>query len=266
MIFTDAGIAAIAGGAGIVVDKIKFGSSGYVASASQRSLRTQIISLTPASTSVSGERLIIEAVIDGDEQFSVREFGLFLEDGTMIAVYSDPRKTLAEKTIGSTVEIVLIIAINADAAAQISFSTAAFGAAALHDHIARRDNPHELTVEDIGGVGDVAINALISNAVIAERVNGITEARVIELIEARASQNFYVNVFANGVTRSASTAKRWARVLLRDTDTNDIIIVKWNYQYEVGTGNGAYLTAAARYELFIDVGTDWLAVGNYYVR
>lgn len=251
----------LAGGTGLVIDRIKLGNGGYTPGVGSVALQSEQLSVLPVSTSVANQKIVIEVMLQGARTFSVREFGLFLADGTMVAVYSHPTVILAQKVAGAQVKLVLVIDIDAAAANAITFSVADFGEADFHQHANNTNNPHRITLAQIGALSAVQINAMINN-ITAANLGAMTRSQVIALIESRTNQNFYVDVYSNGQTRDVTTVKNWARVLLTNTDNNDIIVVKWRYLYSYRWGNGTASRARIRFSYFIHSGVDWINIGG----
>ena len=103
-IITDAGRAAIAqvGGAigPVTITKIAIGSAGYTPTASRTALQTEIKQLDPSGSSVPVPGTIhLTAKDDSADSYSVKEIGLYTNNGVLFAIYSQTGVIL---TKGST--------------------------------------------------------------------------------------------------------------------------------------------------------------------
>lgn len=103
-IITDAGRAAIAqvGGAigPVTLTKIAIGSAGYTPTASRTALQTEIKRLDPSGSSVPVPGTIhMTAQDDSADSYSVKEIGLYTNNGVLFAIYS---QSTAIITKGST--------------------------------------------------------------------------------------------------------------------------------------------------------------------
>lgn len=104
-VITEAGLAAIwrAGNDGVSarITHIALGDSGYLPAQTQTRLRTEKARY-PISDGkrLANNQLHLTAVADGDRAFWVREVAFLLEDGTLLAVWSDPATPLAYKSPG----------------------------------------------------------------------------------------------------------------------------------------------------------------------
>lgn len=104
-VITEAGLAAIwrAGNDGLSarITHIALGDSGYLPAQTQTRLRTEKARY-PISDGkrLANNELHLTAVADGDKAFWVREVAFVLEDGTLLAVWSDPATPLAYKSPG----------------------------------------------------------------------------------------------------------------------------------------------------------------------
>jgi len=103
-IITDAGRAAIAqvGGAigPVTLTKIALGSAGYTPTASRTALQTEIKRLDPSGSSVPVPGTIhMTAQDDSADSYSVKEIGLYTNNGVLFAIYSQTGVIL---TKGST--------------------------------------------------------------------------------------------------------------------------------------------------------------------
>lgn len=83
------------------ITHLAFGSGAYDPAGDETALENEIVRVPIAGGSRVGDFTIhMTGLLDGTEEFWVRECGLILSDGTLLAVYSDPTTPLAYKTDG----------------------------------------------------------------------------------------------------------------------------------------------------------------------
>jgi len=102
-IITDAGLQAVFAasndGLSMRITHIALGADAYNPTRAQTRLRNEKARFPVADgTRVSPTQIHLSAIADGTSQFWVREVGFILEDGTLLAVWSDPDQPLAYKT------------------------------------------------------------------------------------------------------------------------------------------------------------------------
>ncbi|MEM6602494.1 MAG: phage tail protein [Pseudomonadota bacterium] len=101
-VITDSGIQAVfnASGDGLsaVITEIAVGDGAYIPDVDRNSLANEISrTAVAAGKIVDGKTINVSAIFDGPDEFWIREVGFFLEDGTLLAVYSHPTNVLAFK-------------------------------------------------------------------------------------------------------------------------------------------------------------------------
>lgn len=83
------------------ITHLAFGSGAYDPAGDETALENEIVRVPIAGGSRVGDfTLHMTGLLDGTEEFWVRECGIILSDGTLLAVYSDPATPLAYKTDG----------------------------------------------------------------------------------------------------------------------------------------------------------------------
>ncbi|ODN41552.1 phage tail-collar fiber domain-containing protein [Piscirickettsia litoralis] len=83
------------------ISHIAFGDGGYAPSYTATALQSEKQRVMVAGGERQGAKQIqLTAKLTGDIEFWVREVGVFLNDGTLLALYSDPVKTLGYKAAG----------------------------------------------------------------------------------------------------------------------------------------------------------------------
>ena len=132
IVLTNAGLQKIinaeqTGTAPVVISQIAFGSGQYNANASQIALQNEIKRLPVISGGTDNDHSIHVAAQDtSSDSYSVYEFGLFFEDGTLFAVYSQTGTPILQKTISSVAQFECGIALQGVNVESISFGDVAF--------------------------------------------------------------------------------------------------------------------------------------------
>lgn len=132
IVLTNAGLQKIinaeqTGTAPVVISQIAFGSGQYNANASQIALQNEIKRLPVISGGTDNDHSIHVAAQDtSSDSYSVYEFGLFFEDGTLFAVYSQTGTPILQKTISSVAQFECGVALQGVNVESISFGDVAF--------------------------------------------------------------------------------------------------------------------------------------------
>lgn len=132
IVLTNAGLQKIinaeqTGTAPVVISQIVFGSGQYSANASQIALQNEIKRLPVISGGTDNDHSIHVAAQDtSSDSYSVYEFGLFFEDGTLFAVYSQTGSPILQKTISSVAQFECGIALQGVNVESISFGDVEF--------------------------------------------------------------------------------------------------------------------------------------------
>ncbi|WP_208996518.1 phage tail protein [Pseudovibrio ascidiaceicola] len=94
------------------ITHLAFGSSRYTPVGNENSLKSE-----KARIEIAGSRYLddfqmeITAKIDGDTGFTLAELGVMLEDGTLLAVWSDPDTPLVQYTPGVPIAFSFVLAL-----------------------------------------------------------------------------------------------------------------------------------------------------------
>ncbi|MCX4025163.1 phage tail-collar fiber domain-containing protein [Spartinivicinus marinus] len=101
-IITDAGLQAVFNasndGLQATIAEIALGDGRYQPNAKQTQLKSEQLRLPISKSERAGKtHIILSAIADGESEFWIREFGIFLEDGTLLAVWSSLEKALQYK-------------------------------------------------------------------------------------------------------------------------------------------------------------------------
>ncbi len=132
IVLTNAGLQAIVnaeqtGTDPVVISQIAFGSGQYSANASQIALQNEIKRLPVISGGTDNDHSIHVAAQDtSSDSYSVYEFGIFLSDGTLLAVYSQTGTPILQKTISSVAQFECGIALQGVNVESISFGDVSF--------------------------------------------------------------------------------------------------------------------------------------------
>ncbi|AEV36798.1 pyocin R2_PP, tail fiber protein [Pseudovibrio sp. FO-BEG1] len=96
------------------ITHLAFGTSRYTPTGNENSLKSE-----KARVEIVGSRYLddfqmeITAKIDGDSGFTLAELGVLLEDGTLLAVWSNPETPLAQYTPGVPIAFSFVLALAA---------------------------------------------------------------------------------------------------------------------------------------------------------
>lgn len=107
IVITNAGLAALvnaeqSGTNAIKITSVQFGTGKYTPSATQTALQASFKTLTTIAGGATGDNVIhLEVTDSGTETYTVYEYGLFLEDGTLFGVYSQ-NTPIISKAAGSS--------------------------------------------------------------------------------------------------------------------------------------------------------------------
>lgn len=119
-----------AGTNAVKITQMGVGSGRYTPTASQTALQSEIKRLPIVEGGRPGDNTIHVAYQDDSESaYSVYELGLYLEDGTLFAVYSS-NTLILQKTQSSTAILAVDIALEDISVTNISFGDVTFGTAA----------------------------------------------------------------------------------------------------------------------------------------
>jgi hypothetical protein len=84
------------------ITHLAIGSAGYVPSAGQTALAGEWLRVPVASSDLVSDGVRLNAAFDGAAAGYVREVGVFLSTGVLLAVWSDPAQLLTYKAGGDT--------------------------------------------------------------------------------------------------------------------------------------------------------------------
>ncbi|EFK3044345.1 hypothetical protein A8319_002479 [Escherichia coli] len=80
------------------ITHIAFGENSYTPTKNQRFLGKEKERVEISDYQGDGQNLRMAAVFQGELEYAIREVGIFLADGTLLGVYSEPGKTLGYRT------------------------------------------------------------------------------------------------------------------------------------------------------------------------
>lgn len=132
IVLTNAGLQKIinaeqTGTAPVVISQIAFGSGQYTANASQIALQNEIKRLPVISGGTDNNHSIHVAAQDtSSDAYSVYEFGLFLSDGTLFAIYSQTGTPILQKSISSVAQFECGIILQGVNVQSVSFGDVSF--------------------------------------------------------------------------------------------------------------------------------------------
>lgn len=131
-VITKAGLAAILTatktGLSAEISHIALGSQAYTPSAEQKTLRNEVARFPISSgEKLSSTLLHLTAVADGATAYWVREVGIFLKDGTLLAVWSHLTEALAYKAANIDLLLAYDLSLAALPADSVTITSTAAG-------------------------------------------------------------------------------------------------------------------------------------------
>lgn len=84
--YTTQGLSKIAAGKALVIDKIGFGNAKYEPNVNATALHSEKIKIAPVSAIVKDKTITLVVQLEGASEFSIREIGIYLNDGTLLCV------------------------------------------------------------------------------------------------------------------------------------------------------------------------------------
>lgn len=92
----------------IVIHSIALGDKSYTVSGNETELQHECTRVAIAqSAAITEQQLQLTALVTGNDEYWVREIGIYLEEGTLFALWSDPDNPLAYKA--QNVDLVLTL-------------------------------------------------------------------------------------------------------------------------------------------------------------
>lgn len=168
-VITKAGLAAILTatktGLSAEISHIALGSQAYTPSAEQKTLRNEVARFPISSgEKLSSALLHLTAVADGATAYWVREVGIFLSDGTLLAVWSHLTEALAYKAANIDLLLAYDLSLAALPADSVTITSTAAG----------------LNLTLAGPL------AALSTGLIAEQVRGMEKGERLDSLERSA--------------------------------------------------------------------------------
>jgi methyl coenzyme M reductase beta subunit len=205
-VITKAGLAAILTatktGLSAEISHIALGSVAYTPTADQRTLRNEIARFPISSgEKLSSTLLHLTAVADGTTGYWVREIGIFLKDGTLLAVWSHLTEALAYKA--ANIDLLLaydlsLAALPADSVTIISSAAglnltlaeplAAMATALIAEQVRGMEKGDRLaSLERLARIADEQIDGLLTRVEAAEKAATETRDGLLSLAVANAT-------------------------------------------------------------------------------
>ena len=146
------------------IAQLALGTSGYTVAvnpdgyATQSTLKNEVqrVEITNGKRAAP-HQLELHALVEGDQEYWVRELGFYLEDGTLFAIWSDEKRALAWKGVNVPLVLALELVLNALPANRVNVVT---GAASLE----------LLLSSELAAVGNALSNVQREQLRLAERV------------------------------------------------------------------------------------------------
>lgn len=114
-------ITALNGVGAVPITHVAVGDTGVAATGDETELDNELERVEAAGTvAPDADSIIIEATLDGDVGYSIRELGFF-SNGTLFAYWSSVNETLGAKTANIDYDIVLMISVGDGVAGQLTF-------------------------------------------------------------------------------------------------------------------------------------------------
>ena len=205
-VITKAGLAAIlkatTTGLSAEISHIALGSQAYTPSAEQKTLRNEVARFPISSgEKLSSTLLHLTAVADGATAYWVREVGIFLSDGTLLAVWSHLTEALAYKAANIDLLLAYDLSLAALPADSVTITSTAAGlnltlaeplAAMATALIAEQVRGMELrdrvaSQERLQGIAEEQISGLLVRVSAAEKAASETRDALLSLAVANAT-------------------------------------------------------------------------------
>lgn len=239
IVLTNAGLQKIinaeqTGTAPVVISQIAFGSGQYTPNASQIALQNEIKRLSVISGGTDNDHAIHVAAQDSSsDAYSVYEFGLFLSDGTLFAVYSQTGTPILQKSISSVAQFECGIILQGVNVESISFGDVSFS--------------YPYASETNAGIAEIATAAEAQAG--TDNTRAITPAS-LQAVTATESRNGIVELAttaeAQGGTESSHVLTPAALQTGTATQTRKgIVELATNAEAQTGTDAERVLTPAA---------------------
>ena len=131
---TQAGLNATVNNSGVAVNiaKIGFGTGAYTPTGDETTLREQQDIINLDSGVKAGNQITIEARLTGNQDYIIHEVGVFLEDGTLFALYSHATNVIAHKSKGADFQFVYVLNLSGVNASKIDLKVQGIGTADIH--------------------------------------------------------------------------------------------------------------------------------------
>ena len=239
IVLTNAGLQKIinaeqTGTAPVVISQIAFGSGQYTATASQIALQNEIKRLPVISGGTDNNHAIHVAAQDtSSDAYSVYEFGLFLSDGTLFAIYSQTGTPILQKTISSVAQFECGIALQGVNVESISFGDVSFS--------------YPYASETNAGIAEIATTA--------EAQAGTDNTRILtpaglQQVTATTERKGVIEIATNAEAQAGSdntralTPANLQQVTATET-RKGIVELATNAEAQAGTDNTRVLTPAS---------------------
>lgn len=205
-VITKVGLAAIlkatTTGLSAEISHIALGSQAYTPSADQKTLRNEVARfLISSGEKLSGTLLHLTAVADGTTGYWVKEVGIFLKDGTLLAVWSHLTEALAYKAANIDLLLAYDLSLAALPADSVTITSTAAGlnltlaaslaaqATALIDEQLRglKQHDRQLSQERLQQIAGEQINSLLDRMSAAEKAAIQTRDGLLSVAIANAT-------------------------------------------------------------------------------
>lgn len=218
---TDAGRAEITnaentGTAPVTITHIALGDAGYIADPAQVALHSEVKRVSSiAGEVVAADTISVTAKDEGSDTYTVREFGLITEHGTLFAVYAqtDP---IIEKASPSTLLLTIDIVLADLDASSLTFGDISFSNPPASESVA---GVVRFADQDEVNSGSIA-NKVISPETLAARTATISRSGMIQLAsQAQADEG---KDLTRALTPGHSRVTSDARYLRREQNLGDL--------------------------------------------
>lgn len=239
IVLTNAGLQKIinaeqTGTAPVVISQIAFGSGQYNANASQIALQNEIKRLPVISGGTDNEHSIHVAAQDtSSDSYSVYEFGLFLSDGTLFAVYSQTGTPILQKTISSVAQFECGISLQDVNVESISFGDVSFS--------------YPYATQENAGIAEIATDAEAQAGTDTNRI--ITPAN-LQQVTATETRKGVVELATNaeaqaGTDNTRALTPASLQAVTATESRNGIVELATTAEAQSGTESSHVLTPAA---------------------
>ena len=153
-------------GIAIKINKIGFGTGAYTPTGNETALQAQQDLIDLGSSSKNGAQINLKVTLDNNKNYTINEIGIFLDDGTLFAIYSHVSNSVGVKTAGVEFQFVYALTLQDVNVDKIELVVQDFPQSAFQAHIDdKSSNPHNVTAAQLDVYSKNEVNDLVENVI-----------------------------------------------------------------------------------------------------